>query len=221
LDDPIASLQKGWSMFSSFAMQGAKLAVSGAETIGKTVTETVIKPTTTAIRDPNFNNNMSSYVSQFQQKVTEVGTKGFQVATEVGTKGFAIATEAATKGIDLASNVTKSTFSQVSQYTPVSPNGTGWDKVDSPDLKWDEWGTATVPSNAKSDGTSTSVSQVTDNTPTNKEGMDASDLKWDEWGSPSSAEIPNFKDSLQISNDPKADVVSKDVKSEKDGWEDW
>jgi ADP-ribosylation factor GTPase-activating protein 1 len=144
LEDPLASLQKGWSMFSSIALQGAKLAVSGAETLGKTVTETVIKPTTTAIRDPNFNNNVTAYVSNLQQKVTEVGSKGLQVATEVGTKGFAIATEAATKGIDLASTVTKSTLAQVNQYTPVSPNQAGWEKITptgkTPDLEWDEWG---------------------------------------------------------------------------------
>lgn len=56
-------------MLSSFALQGAKLAVSGAETLGKTVTENVIKPTTTAVRDPNFNQNVSSYVGTFTQKV--------------------------------------------------------------------------------------------------------------------------------------------------------
>ena len=70
LDDPLASLQKGWSIFSSFALQGAKIAVSGAETLGKTVTESVIKPTATAIRDPDFNKNMQSYVTTFSQKVS-------------------------------------------------------------------------------------------------------------------------------------------------------
>jgi ADP-ribosylation factor GTPase-activating protein 1 len=56
-------------MFSSFALQGAKIAVSGAETLGKTVTESVIKPTATAIRDPDFNKNMQSYVITLSQKV--------------------------------------------------------------------------------------------------------------------------------------------------------
>ncbi len=69
LDDPIASLSKGWSIFSSFAIQGAKLAVSGAETLGKTVTENVIKPTAAAVRDPDFQQNLTSYVGTIGQKV--------------------------------------------------------------------------------------------------------------------------------------------------------
>lgn len=56
-------------MFSSYAIQGAKLAVSGAEQVGKIASENVIKPTTTAIRDPNFQSNMSTYVNTFGQKV--------------------------------------------------------------------------------------------------------------------------------------------------------
>ena len=69
LEDPIASLSKGWSVFSSFAMKGAKLAVAGAENLGKSVASNVIAPTTATIRDPHFNQNVSSYVSSLTQKV--------------------------------------------------------------------------------------------------------------------------------------------------------
>ncbi|KAJ3271338.1 hypothetical protein HDV01_006843 [Terramyces sp. JEL0728] len=104
LDDPMATISKGWSMFSSFAVQGAKLAVSGAETLGKTVNEQVIKPTTAAVRDPEFNNNISSYVSNIGQKFTEVGSKGFVIASETAAKGY-----------DMA----QSTISQVNGYASV------------------------------------------------------------------------------------------------------
>ena len=41
-DDPLAAVAKGWGMLSSFAMASAKLAVKGAETLGKTVNEKVV-----------------------------------------------------------------------------------------------------------------------------------------------------------------------------------
>jgi ADP-ribosylation factor GTPase-activating protein 1 len=40
-EDPMAAVSKGWSMFSSFAFQGAKMAISTAETLGKTVNDNV------------------------------------------------------------------------------------------------------------------------------------------------------------------------------------
>lgn len=73
----MATISKGWSVFSSFAMQGAKIAVAGAETIGKTVTSNVINPTTSAIRDPDFTQNVSQYASTFTQKVNPTASLGF------------------------------------------------------------------------------------------------------------------------------------------------
>jgi ADP-ribosylation factor GTPase-activating protein 1 len=40
-DDPLATVSKGWGLLSSLATAGAKLALTGAETLGKTVTEKV------------------------------------------------------------------------------------------------------------------------------------------------------------------------------------
>jgi hypothetical protein len=72
-----------------------KIAVSGAEQLGRTVNDKVIQPTATAIRDPEFNNNISTYVSNFGTKVTEVGSRGLSLATEVTTKGVNFVTEKA------------------------------------------------------------------------------------------------------------------------------
>ncbi|KAI8929985.1 hypothetical protein BC831DRAFT_441815 [Entophlyctis helioformis] len=69
LDDPMRSLSRGWSLFTSYATEGAKLAVSGAEIVGQSLTEKVIKPAATAVRDPEFSKNVSSYVSTVSQKV--------------------------------------------------------------------------------------------------------------------------------------------------------
>ncbi|KAJ3360525.1 hypothetical protein HDU91_004549 [Kappamyces sp. JEL0680] len=135
-DDPLASFSKGWSVFSSFAVQGAKLAVSGAETLGKTVTESVIKPTAAAVRDPDFQQNLSTYVGTIGQKVTEYGSKGIQLASE-----------AASKGIDMASTVTSNTLASANNYSPVSGNnwegsyGSDWSqqKPASQTKGWDDW----------------------------------------------------------------------------------
>ncbi|RKO94305.1 hypothetical protein BDK51DRAFT_28936, partial [Blyttiomyces helicus] len=97
LEDPLATLSKGWSLFASGAsgvvgvlgttvVEGAKLAVSGAEMVGQKVSENVIKPTTQAVRDPEFTNNLSGYVSSFGQKITEVSTKGYSYASTLATQ---------------------------------------------------------------------------------------------------------------------------------------
>lgn len=41
LEDPVATLTKGWSLFTTYASKGAKLAVNGAETLGRTLNENV------------------------------------------------------------------------------------------------------------------------------------------------------------------------------------
>ncbi|KAI8827659.1 putative GTPase activating protein for Arf-domain-containing protein [Chytriomyces cf. hyalinus JEL632] len=69
LADPLQALNLGWSMFTSTVSKASELAVSGAEQLGSTLTETVIKPTTTALRDPNLTNNLSSTIGAMSQKV--------------------------------------------------------------------------------------------------------------------------------------------------------
>eukprot|EP00842_Homolaphlyctis_polyrhiza_P006349 jgi/Hompol1/6715/HPOL_005054-RA len=41
LDDPLKTLSKGWSIFSSYAVEGAKLAATNAERVGQVLTENV------------------------------------------------------------------------------------------------------------------------------------------------------------------------------------
>jgi hypothetical protein len=97
LDDPIASLSKGFGWLSANAstafsvlgnkvQEGAKLAAIGAEKVGTTLNENVIKPTATAIQDPkareSLTKNVGTYVSTFGQKVAQAGNDGFQMASK-------------------------------------------------------------------------------------------------------------------------------------------
>jgi ADP-ribosylation factor GTPase-activating protein 1 len=97
LEDPIASLSKGFGWLSANAstafsvlgtkvQEGAKLAAIGAEKVGTTLNENVIKPTATAIQDPkareSLTTNVGTYVSTFGQKVAQVGNDGFQLASK-------------------------------------------------------------------------------------------------------------------------------------------
>ena len=97
--DPLQSLSMGWSMFTSNAPQlfealnttmtkgaeiatsavskgtematkGAEIALNGAETFGQHLTETVIKPTSNALRDPNLTTNIQNNLSLLQQSVS-------------------------------------------------------------------------------------------------------------------------------------------------------
>ena len=93
LEDPMASITKGFGWFTSNAstamavlgtkvQEGAVLAAQGAGTLSTKLNETVIKPTTSAIQDPNFTNNVSSYVSGIGQKVSAAGTQGYSYASK-------------------------------------------------------------------------------------------------------------------------------------------
>ncbi|KAH6567464.1 hypothetical protein BASA62_006093 [Batrachochytrium salamandrivorans] len=83
LEDPMRTLSMGWSLFTSYASEGAKLAAGGAERVGQSITEHVIKPTAAVIRDPELSKNVQSYVSVISQKVTQVGTTGLTMATNL------------------------------------------------------------------------------------------------------------------------------------------
>ncbi|KAJ3399990.1 ADP-ribosylation factor GTPase-activating protein 1 [Chytriomyces hyalinus] len=89
LADPLQALNLGWSMFTSTVSKASELAVSGAEQLGSTLTETVIKPTTTALRDPNLTNNLSSTIGAMSQKATETGFAGFSFVKSVVTNATA------------------------------------------------------------------------------------------------------------------------------------
>ncbi|KND01649.1 uncharacterized protein SPPG_03446 [Spizellomyces punctatus DAOM BR117] len=94
LEDPLAALSKGWSFLAptvtsvvgvlgNTVVEGAKLAVSGAEMVGQKVAENVIQPTATAVRDPNFKDNITRSVSTLGNRVAEAGQKGFNFATNL------------------------------------------------------------------------------------------------------------------------------------------
>ncbi|KAG0172913.1 Zn finger-containing GTPase- Activating Protein for ARF [Apophysomyces sp. BC1034] len=75
MNDPMQALTKGWSFLSSgmeelgkVAAEGARMAAQGAGHLGRYANENYVQPATNQLNDPNFRNNVSSYVSSFTQK---------------------------------------------------------------------------------------------------------------------------------------------------------
>ncbi|KAJ3411742.1 ADP-ribosylation factor GTPase-activating protein 1 [Chytridiales sp. JEL 0842] len=87
LADPLNTLSKGWGfalgVLGSTVAKGAELAVSGAETLGQTLTDNVIKPTTTALRDPNFQQNLTGTISALQSTAISGTTKGISLVQNI------------------------------------------------------------------------------------------------------------------------------------------
>ncbi|KAI8917188.1 putative GTPase activating protein for Arf-domain-containing protein [Powellomyces hirtus] len=83
LADPLAALSKGWSFLAPTITAAAKMTLSAAETVGQQVAEKIVQPTATAVRDPNFKDNLSRSVTSFGSKVTEAGQKGFSYASNL------------------------------------------------------------------------------------------------------------------------------------------
>ena len=95
LEDPLGSLTKGWSFFksnattaltvvSSHVVEGAKMAackncfsftwnanfiIAGAELVGHSVAENIIKPTAEKMRDPDLSKNVGDFIGKLGQKV--------------------------------------------------------------------------------------------------------------------------------------------------------
>ena len=100
----MASISKGLGWFTTNAstafsvlgtkvQEGAKLAVQGASVVAQEgsriavqgagiVNEKVIKPTSSAIQDPNLTSNVSSYMSTLGQKVSMVGSQGVHTVSK-------------------------------------------------------------------------------------------------------------------------------------------
>ena len=51
----------------------------------------MIAPATTAVRDPDFNQNLNSYVSNITSSVAKVGQTGILLASDYGKKGMELA----------------------------------------------------------------------------------------------------------------------------------
>ncbi|CAG8445706.1 15999_t:CDS:2 [Dentiscutata erythropus] len=76
MKNPVGALAKGLNFLGYHVVEGAKLAAQGAETLGHTVNEHVIKPTTEKVRDPEFTQQISGYVTGIGKTVTETASRG-------------------------------------------------------------------------------------------------------------------------------------------------
>ena len=81
LTDTFSALSRGFSLFSSKAVEVAKLAATQAETLTKEVNENIIKPTAQKVQDPNFTRNITTNLQSFGRTVVETGDKGFNYLT--------------------------------------------------------------------------------------------------------------------------------------------
>ncbi|KAJ2261125.1 Zn finger-containing GTPase- Activating Protein for ARF [Coemansia sp. RSA 376] len=73
VNDPAAALSKGWS----FLAMGAQSALSTIGTVAGSISDNYVRPAAEKIQDPNFRNDMSSYVSTIGLKVEETASRGF------------------------------------------------------------------------------------------------------------------------------------------------
>ncbi|KAJ2740511.1 Zn finger-containing GTPase- Activating Protein for ARF [Coemansia sp. BCRC 34301] len=73
VNDPAAALSKGWS----FLAMGAQSALSTIGTVAGSISDNYVRPAAEKIQDPNFRNDMSSYVSNIGLKVEETASRGF------------------------------------------------------------------------------------------------------------------------------------------------
>ncbi|KAI8320469.1 ArfGap-domain-containing protein [Martensiomyces pterosporus] len=73
VNDPAAALTKGWSLLT----MGAQTALSTLGTVAGSINENYVRPAAEKIQDPNFRNEVSSYVSTIGVKVEETANRGF------------------------------------------------------------------------------------------------------------------------------------------------
>ncbi|KAJ1954599.1 Zn finger-containing GTPase- Activating Protein for ARF [Linderina pennispora] len=83
VNDPSAALNKGWSLLS----MGAQTALSTLGTVAGAINENYVKPAAERIQDPNFRNDMTSYVSTIGLKVEETANRGFTSLSEYMRNG--------------------------------------------------------------------------------------------------------------------------------------
>ncbi|KAI8066689.1 hypothetical protein BC940DRAFT_239876 [Gongronella butleri] len=76
INDPMDALSKGWSMLSlgvgelsKVAAQGVRVAAQSAGDFSRYANENYVRPAQEQWNDPNFRNNMSTYVSAVSEKV--------------------------------------------------------------------------------------------------------------------------------------------------------
>ncbi|KAJ2078572.1 Zn finger-containing GTPase- Activating Protein for ARF [Coemansia sp. RSA 988] len=71
--DPAVALSKGWSLLTA----SAQSALSTLGTVAGTINDSYIRPTSERIQDPNFRNDVTSYVSAIGYKMEEQANRGF------------------------------------------------------------------------------------------------------------------------------------------------
>ncbi|CAG8593936.1 10061_t:CDS:2 [Ambispora gerdemannii] len=76
INDPVSALTKGLNFLGYQVVEGAKLAAQGAETLGQTVNERVIRPTADKVRDPEFSSQVVGYVAGIGKTVTDTASRG-------------------------------------------------------------------------------------------------------------------------------------------------
>ncbi|CAG8432680.1 5662_t:CDS:2 [Diversispora eburnea] len=75
----VGALTKGFNFLGYHVLEGAKLAAQGAESLGQTVNEHVIKPTAEKVRDPEFTQQISGYVAGIGKTVRSKNDKNDDV----------------------------------------------------------------------------------------------------------------------------------------------
>jgi len=90
LVDPVGTLSKGWSLFTLGASSAFGHAAEGARSINNNVlrpateqlSESVLRPTSDTIRDPDFQDRFSGYVSSLSRTVQDTSSKGFSFLSD-------------------------------------------------------------------------------------------------------------------------------------------
>ncbi|KAJ2470537.1 Zn finger-containing GTPase- Activating Protein for ARF [Coemansia sp. RSA 2320] len=73
VNDPAAALSKGWS----FLTMGAQTAIATIGTVAGSINDNYVRPAAEKIQNPEFRNDVSSYVSTIGSKVEETASRGF------------------------------------------------------------------------------------------------------------------------------------------------
>ena len=85
MNDPVKAFTKGLNFLGYHVAEGAKLAAQGAETLGQTVNERVIKPTTEKVRDPEFTSQVAGYGAWIGKTVSETASRGISTISSIST----------------------------------------------------------------------------------------------------------------------------------------
>ncbi|CAG8618882.1 9965_t:CDS:2 [Acaulospora morrowiae] len=85
INNPVGALTKGLNILGHHVIEGAKLAAQGAETLGQTVNEHVIRPTTEKVRDPDFTQQLSGYMVGIGKTVTETASRGISTISNISS----------------------------------------------------------------------------------------------------------------------------------------